>query len=156
VAGGSATLLLIYYASLFYYLAFLSDSHSDIQRYLLPLFSYSYQARFSIKTHQKDLLARLTTSIESLKDTQSRTFSVLPKPKPFQEDPTYKDCHTLDAVVAASQEETQKMPSFSVLRCAIEEFATQGLDASTEELFRAIEVKFPSLNSEHGAQYQVS
>ena len=153
--GGSATLLLVYYASLFCF-AFLSDFYSDIQRYLLPLLTYSYQARLSIKAHQKDLLARLTTSIESLKDTQSKTFSVLPKPKPFQEDPIYKDCHTLDAVVAASQEETQKMPSFSVLRCAIEEFATQGLDANTEELFRAIEAKFPFLNSEHEAQYQVS
>jgi hypothetical protein len=134
---------------------FLLNLHYNPQRYLLPLLTQSYQARLSIKAHQKYLLTRLTTSIDSLKDTQSASFSVLPKPENFQEDPMYRDCHTLDAVIAVSGEKTLDISPFSVLRSAIEEFVAQGKDADTGDLFRAIEAKFPILKSEDGAQYRV-
>jgi hypothetical protein len=121
----------------------------------MPLLTQSYQARLSIKAHQKDLLTRLTTSITSLKEHQSESFSVLPKPELFTEAPRYKDCHTLDGIVAVS-DKPKEIPQFSVLRCAIEEFMAQSRDADTEALFRAIEAKLPWLNSEDGARYQVS
>jgi hypothetical protein len=94
------------------------------------------------------------TSIESLKQTQNQSFSALPKPAPFKEELKYKDCHTLDQAISASNEKPQEIPPFSVLRCAIEEFAAQGRAVDSEELFRAIEVKLPWLNSEEGAKYQ--
>ena len=134
---------------------FVPNLYNNPQRYLLPLLAQSYQARLSIEAHQKYLLTRLTTSIDSLKDTQSASFSVLPKPVHFQEDPMYMGCHTLDAVISASGERALDISPFSVLRSAIEEFVAQGKDADTGELFRAIEAKFPILKSEDGAQYRV-
>jgi hypothetical protein len=75
---------------------------------------------------------------------------------PFKEELKYKDCHTLDQIISASNEKPQEIPPFSVLRCAIEETAAQGRAVDSEELFRAIEVKIPWLNSEDGAKYQVN
>lgn len=132
------------------------DLSCEIQRYLMPLLIQSYHARLSINTHQKDLLTRLATSIKSLKETQSETFSVLPMPQSFAENPKYRDCHTLDTIVAVSENNPKEIPPFSVLRCAMEEFAAQSRDPDTETLFRAIEAKLPWLNSENGSQYQVN
>jgi len=132
------------------------NANGPAQRYLLPLLTHSYQARLALKLHQKDLLSRLTTSIESLKQTQTESFTVLPKLPPFREDPKYNDCRTLDQAVSASNDAPQEIPPFTVLRCAIEELAAQSRDVDTEELFRAIEAKLPWLRSEDGAQYQAS
>ncbi|KAF7975120.1 hypothetical protein HWV62_10413 [Athelia sp. TMB] len=136
VVGGSAVALLFYY------------------RFLLPRLSSSLQARASIQAHQKDLLSRLTTSIHALKDTQSETFTILPKPRPFQENAEYKECHTLEQVIAAGGETPQDVPSFSILRCALEEFDAQNKEASTEELFALMTAKLPWLQSEEGAKYR--
>jgi hypothetical protein len=122
----------------------------------MPLLIQSYQARLALKAHQNDLLTRLTISIDSLKETQSKCFSVLPEPEQFKEDPKYRECHTLDAIVAASQNKEKEIPPFSVLRCAIEESVSQNRDVGTEALFCAIAAKLPWLNSEDGVQYQVS
>lgn len=105
-----------------------------------------------------DLLTRLTVSIESFKEAQTKPFSVLPKPAPFKEDSKFKHCHTLDQIVDTSDEKLQIIPPFSVLRCTLEEFVAQGKEADTESLFRNIEAKLPWINSdpENGTLYQVS
>ncbi|KZP20165.1 hypothetical protein FIBSPDRAFT_919935 [Athelia psychrophila] len=136
VLGGSAVTLMLYY------------------RYILPLLSRSLQARVSIKVHQKDLLSRLTTSIQALKDTQSETFAILPKPQPFQENVVYKNCHNLEQILAAGGETPQDVPPFSVLRCALEEFEAQDTEASTEALFEMMASKLPWLQSEDGSKHQ--
>ena len=102
-------------------------------------------------------MIRLTTSIESLKRAQVKSFSVLPKPAPFKEDPKFEHCHTLDQIADASDEKPWTIPPFSVLRCALEEFVAQSKEADTETLFRNIETKLPWINSdpENGTLYQV-
>jgi hypothetical protein len=138
------------------HLPLFSDPYCGIQRYLLPLLTHSYQARISLRAHQKELLSKLITSTKSLKETQLTTFSVLPKPQPFQEDPKYKHCHTLGAVINASGQHLQKIPPFTILRCAIEEVVSQGRDSDTEALFRTIDAILPPMSSEDRYRYQVS
>lgn len=127
-----------------------------MQRFLLPLLTRSLQARVSIKAHQKDLLLRLTASIQALKATQHEAFSVLPRPGSVREDAEFKDCHTLEQIIAASGETPQDIPPFSVLRCTLEEFSAQGKDADTDGLFQAITSKLEWMQSDEGNRYQVS
>jgi len=100
------------------------------------------------------LLSRLTTSIHNLKETQSGTFSVLPKPQPTQESSDYKNCHNLEQILVAGGERPQDVPPFSILRCALEEFEAVQREASTEALFEVLTNKLPWLQSEDGSKYQ--
>ncbi|KAH9948389.1 hypothetical protein B0H21DRAFT_707808 [Amylocystis lapponica] len=136
VAGGSVTLLLIYF------------------RFLYPRIAQTFHARHSLRTHQRDLLGKLTNSLTSLKETQSATFAVLPHPEPYK-DAQYGHCHTLDELVAAS-EGRQDIPDSTLLRCGIADLTAQGQKATTEVLFHALDTKFAWLaDSAEGTQHDV-
>jgi len=128
IAGGSAALLLVYF------------------RFLYPRISQTFQARHSLRTHRKELLAKLTTSLESLKTTQAETNRVLPTPDPYQ-DSLYGQCHTLDEIVATS-EGKRDVPDFALLRCAIADITAQKKQTTTEEVFAILETKLPWLKEE--------
>ncbi|KAI0772108.1 hypothetical protein BD413DRAFT_475017 [Trametes elegans] len=132
IAGGSAALLLMYF------------------RFIYPKIAQTYQARLSLRTHRKLLLERLTHSLEDLKAKQRATFAVLPQPEPFREPERYRSCRTLDELAAASEGKTD-VPPITLLRCAIQDLAKGAQKASTAELLRALEDKFPWI-AEDGAQ----
>ncbi|KAH9850768.1 hypothetical protein C2E23DRAFT_887106 [Lenzites betulinus] len=124
IAGGSAALLLAYF------------------RFIYPRIAQTYQARLSLRTHHKALLERLTHSLGDLKDTQRGTFAVLPQPEQFREPTKYKACRCLSQLADASKEETD-IPPITLLRCAIQECAKGTQKATSAELFRLLEEKFP-------------
>lgn len=55
------------------------------------------------------------------------------------------------------QLQAKKIPEFSLLRCALEEFANEkaSMEPSTAELFQVLETRIPWLATEEGVQYQV-
>ncbi|EMD40948.1 hypothetical protein CERSUDRAFT_111523 [Gelatoporia subvermispora B] len=134
IAGSSAALLLIYF------------------RFLYPRISQTYQARLSLKTHQRGLLDRLTRSLEDLKSAQRDTFAILPKPELFK-DPKYEKCHTLDDLILRS-EGRHDVPNITVLRCALEELKARGSSTSTEEIFATLGPKLPQLQATEAQQYE--
>ncbi|KAI0068595.1 hypothetical protein BV25DRAFT_1873595 [Artomyces pyxidatus] len=133
IAGGSAAILIVYY------------------RFLLPRITQSSLARRSIKSHHRDLLTRLTTSLEGLKETQKDAFSVLPRPEPAKEPAPYAECRTVDDIVAAS-EGKQDIPEVSLLRCVLHDFVAHEKEPSTDELYRELFVKLPWIESDPGYQ----
>ncbi|OCH94336.1 hypothetical protein OBBRIDRAFT_789466 [Obba rivulosa] len=134
VAGSSAALLLLYF------------------RFLYPRISQTYHARWSLKNHQRSLLEKYTQALEELKSTQQETFAILPQPEPFK-DVKYQHCHTLDELVAHSEDQ-RDIPDVTVLRCALEDLRAQKKSASTEEIFAAVEAKLPHLKAEGAQQYR--
>ncbi|KAI9056505.1 hypothetical protein FKP32DRAFT_1763211 [Trametes sanguinea] len=134
IAGGSAVLLLAYF------------------RYIYPRIAQTYQARLSLRAHRKARLERFTQSLEDLKSTQRATFAVLPQPESFAEPKTYRSCQSLRQLAEASNGE-KDVPPITLLRCALQECAKSGQKATSAELFRLLEEKFPWV-ADDGAQYE--
>ncbi|KAA1466602.1 hypothetical protein DENSPDRAFT_831461 [Dentipellis sp. KUC8613] len=129
ITGGSLVALAIYY------------------RFILPRLVKTASARHSIRSHQSDLLSKLTTSLQGLKETQAETFSVLPAPSPMREAVEYAKCQTLDDILSTSKE-SHDVPALSVLRCALADSAAQDQQPTTEELFNVLYAKFPWIESD--------
>ncbi|KAI0082349.1 hypothetical protein K474DRAFT_500649 [Panus rudis PR-1116 ss-1] len=126
IAGGSAALILIYF------------------RYVYPRLTKSFEARISIREHQRDLLQKLNTSLSALKEEQTRAFCDLPRSEPYREGPAWADCHTVKALQAACEklQDKQRPPPLSVLRCVIEDMTAKGESVTTQALFGTIESSF--------------
>ncbi|KAL6305817.1 hypothetical protein BKA93DRAFT_895834 [Sparassis latifolia] len=136
IAGGSVGLLLLYF------------------KFIYPRLSQSYHARHALRSHQRNLLGKLTDSVTALKTTQTETFVILPQAEPFKDPAQYGDCHTLDEFVAASKD-SRDLPPFSLLRCAIEGLVSQDQKPTTEDIFQTLESKLPWLKSEEeGVQFE--
>ncbi|KZT29250.1 hypothetical protein NEOLEDRAFT_1145036 [Neolentinus lepideus HHB14362 ss-1] len=133
IAGASALLLLVYY------------------RFILPRLARSYDARCRLVRHQKGLVARLNASLAGLKDAQEEAYADLPRPDPFEEPPEYRVCRSVDDVLAVCEDE---VPEYTLLRCALGEFAAEGTEASTSALFERLRSKIPSLDTPEGLAYQ--
>lgn len=126
-----------------------------MQRYLYPRLAQTYDARYSIQAHQKNLLGKLTESAAALKATQTEAFSLFPSPQLFKEDTKYEACHTLDEIATAS-EDKKDIPELSLLRCAIEDLMSQNKTSSTEAIFQSLEAKFTWLIADENAKYEVN
>ena len=150
VAGGSTALLFVYYVR-FKPLSDLWYLNVSIQRFLLPRLTKSSLARHSIVVHQKDLLFKLTTSISHFKAEQKQSFEGLPHLAPDREESKYKQCGGLDDLVSAG-DGRRDIPIFTLLRCALADFAKQDLQPSWEELSVAITTKFPWFESDSSCQ----
>ncbi|KAK7470397.1 hypothetical protein VKT23_001824 [Stygiomarasmius scandens] len=153
-AGGSAILLLIYY------------------RFLLPRITRTFQARHTIKQHHVGLLQKLNTSLEKVKETQSESYSCLPRLQSFRESLPFSDLHTINDVLSEGEKqklEIHHLPEVTLLRCAIEEFLKQTRCAieeflkqteeqkelpRTEEIFQVLEGRIPWLTSEEGIGFE--
>ncbi|KAK7695369.1 hypothetical protein QCA50_000004 [Cerrena zonata] len=134
LAGGSAAFLLLYF------------------RYIFPRLSQSFQARLSIRSHQKELLRKLTESLTDLKANQSRTFEVLPEPRLYKEDDKYKDCHSLEDLAPLS-EDVRELPATVLLRCSIEDLAAKSEPVTDAAIFAGLESNWPWLQSDEGSGY---
>ena len=95
----------------------------------------------------------MTRSLEDLKETQRATFAVLPQPEPFSEIAKYAGCHGLDQLVIAAGD-LQDVPPITMLRCAIKDCTKAERKATSAELFRTLEAKFPWV-AEEGSQHEV-
>jgi len=135
LTGVSAVLALIYY------------------RFLFPRIVRTALARFSLKQHHIALISRLRESLEALKETQTETFAVLPKPPPVQEEPKYKDMHSLEDLNVPADEPLD-VPEYTLLRCVIEGQAAQSKTTTKEEIFSVLEQQYPWLTTEKGVEYQ--
>ncbi|TFK43662.1 hypothetical protein BDQ12DRAFT_675351 [Crucibulum laeve] len=143
LAGGSAALIFIYY------------------RFLLPRITQTSLARNSLKSHHLSLLRRLTTSLASLKESQSESFSVLPHPEPYKEPSKYASCHSIADIFSTLHEnepDIEEVPPITLLRCGIIDFTKgkTGAEANptTEDLFRYLEGKIPWLVSDDGLKFE--
>lgn len=101
----------------------------------------------------------MNTSVQSLKATQEETFAVLPTAKPpgLREDASFSGCLTLeqlDAKIGSEKIGAEKVPDFTVLRCAL---ASGKLEKqpTTEELFKSIEDHLPRLSLANNVELQV-
>jgi len=135
ITGGSAALVLVYF------------------RFIYPRIAQTYQARHALRTHHKDLLQRLTSSIEAAKAEQSTVFALLPRPEPHKEDAVYADFKSLDDVLASGKD-PKAVPSVTLLRCAIRDLVMNEQKATTEAIFRLIEDKMPWMRPEEDAEAQ--
>lgn len=115
--------------------------------------SQTYQARHALRTHQKELLGRLTTSLEMLKATQAETAAVLPR-LVVDEEGQYRECHTLDDVLKASNE-SQEAPGVTLLRCAIADLSDDKKPTTAEAIFLVLEGKFSWLRDDAGSVRRV-
>ncbi|KAI0340943.1 hypothetical protein BDW22DRAFT_1430589 [Trametopsis cervina] len=120
IAGGSAAVLLIYF------------------RFIYPRISQSFEARRAIRSHQKDLLKKLTTSLQSVKTEQATAFALLPRPNLYKEDPVFANCSSLEDIVAA-EKEPKATPDITILRCAILELEASNTPATVNAIFKRIE-----------------
>lgn len=101
-------------------------------------------ARHSIMGHHKSLLNQLVSSLETTQEAQKSTFAALPKAEPSHEIAPYKEYRTLtDIVVTKEVKPPSKIPSYTVLRCALADFAAKEKQPTTEELFQEIGAKLP-------------
>ncbi|KAF9491375.1 hypothetical protein BDN71DRAFT_1421783 [Pleurotus eryngii] len=134
VLGGSAALIFLYH------------------RFLLPRIARTFIARQSLKTHHLSLIRKLTTDLAVLKEAQSESYSILPRPEPFKEPEEFSTCTSIDAVLAINSS-PDKIPPITLLRCAIADFSKLHREESpsTEELFQVMEAKFPSLTTPEGS-----
>ncbi|KJA29926.1 hypothetical protein HYPSUDRAFT_126070 [Hypholoma sublateritium FD-334 SS-4] len=138
LAGGSAALLLLY------------------RVFLLPRITQTWLAKNSLKSHQLALLRQLTTSLSSLKEAQSESFSILPHSDPFKESKQFSRCKSVADIlkVTSNGDEEQdfaKLPMISLLRCAIKDTKNK---PTTEELFRFLEEQIPWLLTEEGLNFE--
>ncbi|KAG6821519.1 hypothetical protein H0H93_000028 [Arthromyces matolae] len=140
IAGGSATLIFIYY------------------RFLLPRITQTSLARRSLKTHHISLLRRLNENLASIQKAQTETHSVLPSPDPSQEDLQFRNCIAVADILKIVGDKPNNIPPVTLLRCSIEHFSkVEEADASrptTEELFSYMESQISWLVSEDGLKYE--
>ncbi|RDB20128.1 hypothetical protein Hypma_012766 [Hypsizygus marmoreus] len=143
LTGGSAALIFLYY------------------RFLLPRITRTSQARHSIKSHHLSLLRKLSTSIASMKESQSESYSVLPRPEPFKEPDTFAACNSVPEVLKTLGEKNpavQSVPPITLIRCGIADCgkgkAHDLANPTTEELFRYLEGQIPWLISEEGLSHE--
>lgn len=116
-------------------------------------------ARHSIKSHQLSLMRDLNKSLASLKQTQTESLSVLPRPEIWKENKRFAKCKTIAELVKVSESkekgqepEFSTIPSVSLLRCALREIDKK---PTTEELFKFLEESLPWLATEDGSAYEV-
>ncbi|KIK06824.1 hypothetical protein K443DRAFT_129744 [Laccaria amethystina LaAM-08-1] len=143
LAGGSATLIFIYY------------------RFLLPRITKSLMARQSLKAHHLSLLRNLTTSLAGFKEAQSESLSVLPRPSLYQEPARFAACHSVTEVLATMREKSpsiRDIPSVTLLRCAIEDLNNERDErvdeSTTEAIFRYLQERIPQLVAEESLGFE--
>ncbi|PPQ63409.1 hypothetical protein CVT24_004919 [Panaeolus cyanescens] len=143
LAGGSAVLIFIYY------------------RFLLPRIAQTAMARQSLKSHHISLLRKFTTSLASLKESQTESFAVLPKSDPYREPEECTAATSLEELVKLAGEKDSdfaKLPPQTVLRCAITSYgkAKTGDEAvpTTQDLFRYMEGSVTWLLTDEGLEYE--
>ncbi len=107
-----------------------------------------------MKQHQISLLSKLRESLDVLKERQTETFAVLPKPPPAQEDRRYNDVHSLEDL-DVSLEASIDVPEYTLLRCVVEGQIVQKKVTTKEEIFSVLESHYPWLSTEKGVEYQV-
>lgn len=129
-------------------------NHAHPKKFIYPRLHASFEARLALHHHQKELLGRLTRSLEYLKESQKETFAILPQPRAAKEHPQYVICHTLDDILSLA-EESHDIPGQSLLRCAIEELGLKNEKATTQAIFLLLESKFPWISSEEEPQNEV-
>ncbi|KAI0307026.1 hypothetical protein B0F90DRAFT_1813852 [Multifurca ochricompacta] len=120
LAGGSTALLFIYY------------------RFLLPRLTRSALARRSLKSHQSDLFAKLTESLDNLKEEQRVAYADLPHPYPWEEVVPWNDCKSLNDIMAVIESGDSHVPRVTLLRCALAELATQNKPSTADEVFQVL------------------
>lgn len=130
-----------------------TDIH--VQRFIYPRIAQSFQARHALRTHQKELLKKLTASIEQTKAEQSASFALLPAPEPHKEDSTYVGYKTLDDILASAKD-PNSVPDVTLLRCAIQEVVASKQPVTAAAIFSSLESKMPWSNTEQADQIQVS
>lgn len=124
---------------------------------MLPRITQTWLAKNSLKSHQLALLRQLTTSLSSLKESQSESFSVLPHSDPFRESNQFSRCKSVAEILRAAsngdeEPDFSKLPLISLLRCSIKETKSK---STTEELFRFLEGQIPWLLTEEGLNFEV-
>jgi len=135
-AGISATLLLAYY------------------RFVLPRLARSAVARKSLKSHQRDLLTKLTSSLQDFRGKQLETFATLPAPIVSEETFRFSSCTTVEELLSASNR-FQNVPEISLLRCALYELGSKNPGPSTAELFQFLFDNVPWLEENVAYQEQL-
>jgi hypothetical protein len=108
-------------------------------------------------------MRRLTTSLASLKESQTESYAVLPPPQPYKEQVRFAGCHSVAEVLEELGEKDpvmQDIPPVSLIRCGIQDYRKgkegDAAKPTTEELFRYLEGQVPWLVSEEGLKYEVS
>ncbi|KAF8505911.1 hypothetical protein F5888DRAFT_1791867 [Russula emetica] len=128
LAGGSTALLFIYY------------------RLLLPRLTQSALARRSLKAHQSDLLAKLTTSLHDFKGAQEVAYADLPHPDPWEEVVPWCECKSLSDVASAVESGSTHPPHVTLLRCALADLAVQNKPSTADDIFQILfSTNLPSL-----------
>jgi len=138
-----------------------------LQRFLLPRITQSSLARQALKSYHLSLLQRLTTSITSFKESQSESFSVLPRPDLSKEPTRYSDCKSVVEVLKVLKAEEKGtdpnysgLPYTTLLRCGITDLGKgkerNGSKPTTEEIFRYLEGQIPWLVTDEGLEYEAS
>lgn len=125
------------------------------QRFIYPRIAQSFQARNAIRNHQRDLLQRLTSSLESTKAEQTSTFALLPTPEQHKEDPIYAEYKTLKDVTVSAKE-PRSVPNVTVLRCAIADLEASKQPTTAAAIFSLLEEKMPWSGPEEVADAEVS
>lgn len=106
-------------------------------------------ARHSIMGHQNTLLKQLVGSLETTREAQKAAFATLPKIEPLDEIAPCRDCQTLaDIVVAKEAKPPRNIPPYTVLRCALADFAAKGEQPTTDELFHEVSSKLPWIEAD--------
>ena len=100
-------------------------------------------------------MEKLTSSLKTLKATQAETFSVLPQPPPFRVPTNYKNCQSLDDVVAVAGD-SHDIPHIPLLQHAMAELSSQKARPTAEAIFQLLESKFSWFQTEEGAEFEVN
>ena len=111
-------------------------------------------ARKALKQHHITLLARMNDSLQALKTVQKETFAVLPQPSSKKENRHFEDFHTLDEL-NISPDAPIDVPEYTLLRCTIEGYSSQGEKLTKEEIFTMFEERYPWLKTDEGMAYEV-
>lgn len=153
VAGGSAAIILVYMvrSPTCMYSVFVK---ACTQRYILPRLTSSFQARSAIQKHQLDLFSKFNSSLQSLKETQTDAFTILPSACPdfTRRDAEFAQCQTVDELKAKFDVEKKDIPPVTLVRCTL---ASTSEKLTTEGVYEALEKHFPHLNLSQDAQLQV-
>lgn len=119
-------------------------------------------ARQSLKAHHLSLLRNLTTSLAGLKETQSESLSVLPRPSLYREPANFVACRSVTEVLATMGEKSlsfRDIPSVTLLRCAIEDLNNERdervHESTTEAIFRYLQERIPQLFAEESLGFEV-
>lgn len=79
---------------------------------------------------------------------------MLPRPQPFKEESKFENCHSLDNILAMT-DQVESIPHISLFRCTLEELAFKSKPATSEVVFDALEEKIPWMKSEEGMPFAV-